>query len=77
MAATVMAAAAVRLSDRFGLSAGTGSTANDFILLSCITLASAATYLVLTFVLRCDEVFDLIEYPGQDGNAPLPSTCDG
>ena len=40
MAATVMAAAAVRLSDRFGLSAGTGSTANDFILLSCITLAS-------------------------------------
>ena len=41
----MMAAAAVRLSDRFGLSAGTGSTANDFILLSCITLASAATYL--------------------------------
>jgi putative peptidoglycan lipid II flippase len=56
VASTVMAAAAVRLSDATGLSSGTGSVARDIVSLTCISAVSIATYLVLARLLGCDEI---------------------
>ena len=67
VAATVMAAIAVRLADATGLSLGTGTTAKDAMLLACISTASIVTYLTLTILLLCDEMSKLTALFGRRG----------
>jgi putative peptidoglycan lipid II flippase len=59
VAATVMAGAAVWLSERTGLAIGTGDTTKDFMLLVLVATVSAAVYFILAAALGCDEAVRL------------------
>ena len=65
VAATVMAGAAIWLSEMTGLSAGTGDVLRDLLLLTAVSLVSAVLYFTLAAILGCDEGLRLTGWSGK------------